>query len=66
MGVYQEREGLLIVYEHLCPADESQAAEDLWLDLDGDVEVLTGCAVSDMVFSLHNLVIRSMRSPSFP
>lgn len=44
-----ELEAVLVVDQDLCPADKSQAAEGLRLDLDGDVKVLSVPEVSDRI-----------------
>lgn len=37
------RKILLVVDQSLCPTDQAKCTEDLWLDLDGDVEILGIC-----------------------
>ena len=37
------RKILLVVDQSLCPTDQTKCTEDLWLDLDGDVEILGIC-----------------------
>lgn len=48
----------LVVDEGLCPANERESSEDVWLDLEGDIEILDNRVDAEgrralIVVSLH-------------